>query len=160
MTEDVTHNTFYNSLDDIVAGMLSVDQTRPVPMSHYVDRDENALWFITAKGTDLEAALRGGPQSGRHVVASKSGELYATIDGLATLVIDPAKLDEIWSVVSAAWFEDGQKDDDIALIRFDLSEAEVWQTAGNLKFLFEIAKANVTGEKPETGSHGRLSFAA
>ena len=160
MTKEVTHTAFWDSLEGVIAGMLSVDQTRPVPMSHYVDREANALWFITAKGTVIEEALRGGPQSARHIVASQKGEIYATIDGLATLVEDRAKLDEIWSVVSAAWFEDGKQDDDIALVRFDVNEAEIWETGGSLKFLFEIAKANITGEKPDAGSHGRLQFAA
>jgi general stress protein 26 len=158
MTDTVTHDDFWTRLGDLNAGMLSVGENRPIPMSHYPDRDANALWFITAMGTDIAQALASGSQPARYIVAA--GKLYATIDGTASLSNDAAKLAEIWNAVADAWFEDGREDDDIALVRIDLKSAEVWATDGGLAFLYEIAKANLTDEKPDIGAHGTLSFTA
>jgi len=148
---------FWDRLEDTRAGMLATDGGRAVPMSHYIDRDANALWFITAKGTDLAQVSQSGAAA-EYLISSSNESLYARIDGSVQAVTDPAKLDELWSAVAAAWFEDGRKDDDIQLVRMDLKEAEVWATGGSLSFLYEIAKANVTKEKPDAGDHGTLIF--
>lgn len=158
MSNHVTEDDFWPRLDDINAGMLNVDGGRPVPMSHYADRDARALWFITANGTDLVEALRKGAREARYILASGDGKLYARVDGRAALSDDRKKLDEIWNFVAASWFEEGKEDEDLALVRMDLSEAEIWATDGGLKFLYETAKANVTGEKPDMGDQGIIRF--
>lgn len=158
MTDTLTPDEFWTRIENLNAGMLSVGEDRPVPMSHYPDREANALWFITAKGTDIAKTLATGSRPARYIVAS--GKLYATIDGVAKLSHDEEKLEEIWNAVASAWFEDGSRDDDVALVRIDLKDAEVWATDGGLAFLYEVAKANITGDKPDMGSHGTLRFAA
>ncbi len=154
---DSLKSEFWDRLDDTRAGMLATDGGRAVPMSHYVDRDANALWFITANGTELAQVAQSGAAA-EFTVSSANESLYARIDGAVQAVTDPAKLDELWSAVAAAWFEDGRKDDDIQLVRMDLAEAEVWVTGGSLSFLYEIAKANVGKEKPDMGEHGVIVF--
>ncbi len=160
MTDNLNHEDFWNHLKSVQAGMLHIEPARPVPMSPYPDPAQNAIWFITAVGTDVEAALRGGEAFARFIVASPDAQLYATIDGRARLDMDRAKLDEIWNAVASAWFEEGEDDPDIALVRVDLNEAEVWVTDGSLSFLYQIAKSNITEEKPDMGSHGKIGFAA
>lgn len=160
MTDQIKPEHFWDRLDDVNAGMLNVAEGRPIPMSHYADRDGGSLWFITARGTDLEAALRGGAKPGRYIVASGSGQIYANVEGELSLSMDKAKLDELWNAVADAWFEGGESDPDVQLVKFTLREAEVWATPGNLGFLYQIAKAQVTDEKPDMGEHGTLKFAA
>lgn len=160
MTDTLGKDAFWTNIDAVQAGMLSIDGARPVPMSQYADEEENALWFITAHGTDAEEALRGGARQARFVVAEGDARIYATIDGTIGIVDDTKKLDEIWNIVADSWFEDGKSDPDVTLLRFDLSEAEVWTTGGRIGFLYEIGKAQMSDHKPEMGAHGRLSFAA
>ncbi|MBQ0803516.1 pyridoxamine 5'-phosphate oxidase family protein [uncultured Sulfitobacter sp.] len=148
---------FWDRIEDIRTGMLGTNTARSVPMSHYVDEDANALWFITAKGTDLAKTAQSGVAA-EYVVISKDEHLYARIDGKVQAVTDPAKLDELWSAIAGAWFEDGRQDEDVQLLRMDLTEAEVWATGGSLSFLYEIAKAHITDEKPDMGQHGTLGF--
>jgi general stress protein 26 len=154
---DSLKKEFWDRLEDTRAGMLATDGGRAVPMSHYVDRDANALWFITATGTDLAQSAQTGAAA-EYLISSTNESLYARIDGRVQAVTDPAKLDELWSAVASAWFEDGRKDDDIQLVRFDMTEAEVWATGGSMSFLYEIAKANITKEKPDIGDHGVIRF--
>ncbi|MCQ0971793.1 pyridoxamine 5'-phosphate oxidase family protein [Paracoccus sp. TK19116] len=150
---------FWDRLDDINAGMLGLkSDARFIPMSHYAERDERALWFITAKGTDLVDALQGGAQEGIHLVSDGGEGLYARVSGRLALSDDRAKLDELWNAVASSWFEDGKQDPDVQLVRMDLTDAEVWATGGKVSFLYEIAKSKVTGSKPDMGEHYTLSF--
>ena len=152
--------TFWKRLDDVNAGMLGCDPDwRLVPMSHYADPDEDALWFITAEGTDLAKAVAGGAKKAVHVVSSQGGKLYARIEGELSLSDDREKLDEIWNAVASSWFEDGKQDDDVRLLRLSLSAAEVWSTDGGLGFMYQIAKSKLTGAKPDMGEHFEISFA-
>ena len=160
MTDKIEAKEFWNHLDDVMAGMLTLYGARPVPMSPYADKEAGAVWYITARGTDIEESLRGGPKSAQFIVAAGDAQLYANIEGTAQIVHDPEKLDEIWNVIADSWFEGGEADPDVTLVRFDLREAEAWTTDGKLGFLYEIAKAQVTDEKPDMGAHGRLNFAA
>ena len=44
------------------------------------------------------------------------------------------------------------------LVRMTPAQAEVWATDGTAGFLYEIAKAHVTGEHPDMGDHARITF--
>jgi general stress protein 26 len=136
----------------------TTEDPRLVPMSHYTDRDQSALWFITAKGTDLAQTLTQGPKDAIHVVSDSGEGLYTRIHGRLSLSDDRAKLDEIWNAVASSWFEGGKQDPDIQLLRMDLSEAEVWATGGSMTFLFQIAKSKITGDKPDMGEHYTLTL--
>ena len=156
---DQIKKEFLDRLEDTRVGMLSAGSARAVPMSHYVDEDDpkSTLWFITAKQTDLAKAA-SAPAEGVFIVSSMDESLYARIDGTLSQSSDSAQLDKIWNKVAEAWFEDGKKDDDLQLLRFDPSGAEVWMTGGSLKFIYEIAKATLTDTKPDIGDHAVLSF--
>lgn len=156
MSDSLKHE-FWDAMEDIRAGMLASDTARAVPMSHHVDPEKKALWFITANGTDLSKSAQTGTAA-QYIVSSKDEGFYARIDGTLTAVTDSAQLDEMWSAMAGAWFEDGKQDDDVQLLRLDLKEAEAWTTGGSLKFLYEIAKANMTDTKPDAGQHGTVRF--
>ena len=156
MTDNLK-DTFWDRLDDITAGMLSAPSAPPRPMAHIAKRKDDMLWFITAKGTDIaQAAETGAP--GQYTLASSHGQLYAAIEGTLKVVNDPEKLDEIWSPMAAAWFEDGRHDDKVCLVGFSPVKAEVWETDGTAKTLFEMARANLTEDTPDLGKHGHLTF--
>lgn len=151
--------SFWKRLDAINAGMLG---TAPalhfVPMSHHADPDADALWFITAQGTELTQAAASGPVDAMYLIGDASGKLWARIAGQLEQSQDHAKLEQIWSAVASAWFEQGKADPDLRLLKLSLTGAEVWSTPGGLGFLYEIAKARLTGEKPDMGEHFTLTF--
>jgi general stress protein 26 len=158
-TMSSNEKVFWTRLEGINAGMLGTrERMKLVPMSHYAEADEKALWFITAEGTDLVTELANGPKPAIHVIADATGKLWAQIEGQLELATDRARLDEIWSRVAAAWFDEGKDDPDLRLLRFSLAQAEIWSTTGGLGFLYQVAKANVTGDEPDIGEHFRLSF--
>lgn len=150
---------FLDRLEDTRVGMLSAGAARAVPMSHYFDDDDpkSTLWFITAKQTDLSIAAGSGTP-GTFIVSSTDEALHARIEGTLSVSHDTEQLDKIWNKIAQAWFEGGQQDPDIQLLRFDPSEAEVWLTGGSMKFLYEIAKAHLTDSRPDMGDHAVITF--
>lgn len=160
MTDHDDHvEKFWSRLGGINSGMLGLtEDARLVPMSHYADAEAGRLWFITAKGTDLARSLTAGGKDAVHVVADEGKGLFARIHGTLSLSDDRAKLDELWNAVASSWFEDGKQDEDVQLLRFDLADAEVWVTGGSLSFLYQMAKAKITGDKPDMGEHFSLGF--
>ena len=148
---------FWSRIAKVQAGMLQAENARPVPMSPYAEEKEGAIWFITADGTDVVKAAQGGSSASLQV-ADSSAHLYATVEGRIDLVQDRAKLDELWNSVASAWFEEGRDDPDIRLVRMQPERAEVWATDGAAGFFYEIAKANLTDDKPDMGEHGVITF--
>jgi general stress protein 26 len=156
---DSLKKEFWDRLEDTRTGMLAAGSAPAVPMSHFVEDDSTApvLWFITAKSTALAEAANSGANA-QYIVSTKDEHLYARIDGHVQAVNDPAQLDRIWNVMADVWFDGGQHDSDVQLLRMDLKQAEIWLTDGSIKFLFEVAKAHLTDQQPDVGQHGTVHF--
>ncbi len=157
---DLKHE-FWDRLDDVRAGMLGIKgQGRLVAMSPQVDDDvPGHIWFITAKGTDLATSTADGAKPAQFVVAGDGAGLYADVDGTLAQSENPQALEEVWNFMAEAWFEGGKQDPDVVLLKFTPATAEVSITPENgVKFLYEIAKAHVTGEVPDAGEQGTITF--
>ena len=148
---------FWNRIGHVQAGMLETAGNTPVPMAPYGDAEANAIWFITARDTSVARAAATGAEA-RLQVADPKANLYATVEVRVMEVNAPEKLEELWSVVASAWFEEGRRDDDVRLVRLQPASAEVWATASGAGFLYEIAKARFTGDTPDAGDHGVVTF--
>ncbi|ANT59380.1 general stress protein [Salipiger sp. CCB-MM3] len=148
---------FWKNMKNVRAGLLAADGERPVPMSPNADPEENAIWFITAKGSAADRAAKSGGEASFHVADPKS-HLYANIFGTLTISDDEEKLDEIWSVVAGAWFKNGREDDSVRLVKMTPKDGEVWVSNGGASFLYEIAKSQMSDDTPDVGEHGRVVF--
>ncbi|MCZ4351148.1 pyridoxamine 5'-phosphate oxidase family protein [Roseovarius aestuarii] len=152
-----TTKEFWNRVGNVTAGMLSGTDMTPRPMAHQMRDADNALWFITAKQTDVALAAAKGVQA-QHTLACAHAQVYAAIDGTLSIETSKEILDDLWSPMAAVWFEDGREDDDICLVRFTPSHAEVWLTDGGAKAMFEFAKAALGDDTPDLGDHAVLQF--
>lgn len=154
-------HVMWENLDDIRAGMLGVEGSggHMQPMSHFVDRAEAKLYFITSDQTDL-VKQAGSASKAHYCVASKDQDFYGCLSGALAPIHDQAKLDELWSRVAEAWFPEGKRDPHVCLLEFALDEAALWASTGNpLVFGFEIAKANMSKDTtPDVGEHTVVSF--
>ena len=151
----MSKDDFWDRVASVNAGMLDAkDGARFVPMSHYADKDLNALWFITAKGTDAVDAAETGPTDCGYILSDSGKGLYAHITGSLTVSYDKAKLDELWNPIAATWFDEGKEDPDLRLLCFRIAKGEVWLApASGVVFMFNIARAKLTGSDPDMGSH-------
>ncbi|MGR3467571.1 MAG: pyridoxamine 5'-phosphate oxidase family protein [Shimia sp.] len=157
MTDTLSPDAFYSHFEDVRAGMLKIGATDFAPMTPFARPSDSAIWFVTAKGTDLANAADGWAPA-QFIVSSNGAGLWATVHGEAHLHMDRAILDDIWNPMTDAWFEEGKQDPDLTMIHFKPARAEVWTSDGGMKFFFEIAKAQMQDTKPDVGSHGMVSF--
>jgi general stress protein 26 len=100
---------------------------RSRPMANLKGGFDGDLWFVTRSTAPKTEEIR----ENQHVnvaFADPEDERFVSISGLASLVRDPAKVDELWSRRLRSWFPDGKKDPELALIRVRIDRAEVWDS--------------------------------
>lgn len=157
---DLKHE-FWERIKKVNASMLGLVNDGPfVAMSPQLDDDQPGhIWFITAKGTDLSKAVANTDQQARMIISDDSAGLYADVTGVLRHTADQEALDDVWSFVADAWFEGGKHDPDVVLLCFTPASATLSIThGGGARFFYEIAKGNLTGEKPDIGEHGQIAF--
>ena len=82
----------------------------------------------------------------------QSARKFASVRGELTVLRDRQLIEKMWKEVWKVWFPEGKSDPDIALLKFTPHEGEYWDNAGmqGLKYVYDAAKAYVTGETPKT----------
>jgi len=73
------------------------------------------------------------------------------VSGRASLVKDAARIEEMWSGRLKAWFPDGKKDPDLALLRVQVDRAEYWDS----KKAGMVQLAGGGGGRPEAAPEPR-----
>jgi len=121
----------------------------------------STLWFVTGDNSPKAQEIKND----QRVSATFQGRFnFVALSGLASLVRDQKKIDELWQTSWQAWFPNGKEDPNITLIRVTVTDAEFWDMAGTkgIRYAFEVAKAVVTGDTPDItkGQHGRLDPSA
>ena len=152
---------FWDRIDGVQAGMLGLTSDGElVPMSPNLREERDGkIWFITSTQSDLPTKLGDVAMPARFVVADAKSGLYTNLEGTLELVDDSQVLEEVWSVIAGAWFEDGKQDEDVQLMAFTPKMGGAWFSSTNpARFVYEIAKAHATGSQPDTGYEATLQF--
>ncbi len=121
------------------------------PLTVQLDKDQvDTLWFFIGKDNRL---AKGGAAMVQFV--SKGHDYFACLAGSARIHNDAAQIDKLWSRHVESWFPGGKNDPNLALLRFDIESAELWENdmslSGKLKILFG---GKITPS--EEGSHARV----
>ena len=125
------------------------ERLRARPMAIAEVEADLCVWFITsvesAKVHEIESDTRV------HLICQKDRSAYLSIEGLADLVNDRNRISEVWSEEFKVWFPGGKSDPDIVLIKVRPQRSEYWdnQGANKVAYLWEAARAYVTGTTPE-----------
>jgi general stress protein 26 len=65
----------------------------------------------------------------------------------------------LWSPAVSAWFPGGLEDPELALIEVTPESAQYWDsTSSSMRYLWEIAAANLTGREPDMGDSQKLDL--
>lgn len=125
------------------------------PLTAQLDRDlRDTLYFFVGKDNRL---IGGGAAMAQFV--SKGHDFFACMSGNVTQDNDPAMIDKLWSKQVEAWFPGGKDDPNLALVRFDIDSAELWESdislSGRLKML-----VGGTIKPSESGSHAKVETTA
>jgi general stress protein 26 len=132
MTPTELEKKFWTSLESDRTVFLSCDGALPRPMYAAFEEEKSPIWFFTQWDTDLGRVLKVGPKAGLMTFASKGHDLWASVSGRLRVDNDSATIERLWNPVVAAWYEDGKTDPNLCLVRFDTSDAEIWDDASTV----------------------------
>jgi general stress protein 26 len=83
---------------------------------------------------------------------------FLSVYGEATITRDRAKIDELWTDIAKAWFEQGKDDPRVTVIKVAPAEGYYWDTKdGKLVSLLKIAASAVTGKTLQEGVEGTIA---
>jgi len=139
-------------VDGISTVMLTTADLSARPLTVQRNDDDGVTWFLVSdQAAWLDEATSG---SGSSVgIAFQSSDTWVSAVGRATVVRDPALVEELGDPVSGAFFDEGETP---VALRVDVERAETWSSAGKLSALLEIGKGLITGEKAEPGERESL----
>jgi general stress protein 26 len=128
--------SFWEALDDspfMMLGLQGVEDSRTRPMTAQVDSpdadDGGTIYFFGAKSESLVQAIGGGHRAVATYV-SKDHKVFAHLHGTLVVSNDREVIERLWNPMIASWYKDGKDDPDLALIRFDAEQADVWEAQG------------------------------
>ena len=133
-TPQELENKLWEALESdrtVMLGLDGVEGGHARPMTAQFERPRGPIWFFTARDNALVRQLDQGGQAHASFVA-KDHDLFASIGGRLALDNDRATIERLWNPFVAAWYEGGQDDPNLALLRFDAEHAEVWENASSL----------------------------
>jgi len=138
----------------VMVGLIDSRQHH-IPLTAQLDEDQvDTLFFFAGKDNRLAPG-------GRAMVhfAAKGHDYFACLDGDLRVDNDFAQIDKLWNRHVEAWFPGGKDDPKLALLRFDIDSAELWEAdmslGGVVKMLFG---GKIKGD--EEGSHAVVDTTA
>ena len=125
---------------------------RPLALGN--SKDDGVLYFPTSASAPKIGELEAEP---RVCVTMQNARRFVSVSGNARVVRDLPTIEAVWSDAWKVWFPQGKTDPDLALIAVTPTAAEYWDNKGSkgLGYLFQAAKAYVTGTRPDTHSDER-----
>lgn len=151
MRELIDHNAicmFTSNVDEVPL------QTRPMT-TQQVD-DEGNFWFFSPKDSHKNYEVKSDSRV-QLLFANTSASEYMTVYGTATILTDRKKVDEIWSPMVKAWFQEGKDDPNLSLIKVTPEHAYYWEPKQNKMItLMKIAASAVSGKRMDIGQQGSL----
>lgn len=161
LTAAEAQKAFWKALESSNTGMLGLDAAGSLsqPMTAFKDEHSTTIWFFTRDDVALVSEVGSGVEA-RFEYGSKDQKVWASLMGrLSVAPRDQRIIDKHWNPVLAAWYPDGKEDPHLTLLRLDGSDGRIWVSDGGLlKFAFEIVKANMTGETPDSGGAADVSL--
>jgi general stress protein 26 len=132
--------------------------SRPMATNREVEFDGD-VWFFTYVNS-----LKVDEINHRHEVnvsyAAPNKQSYVSLSGIAEVIRDRHKLEELWQPQLKAWFPKGLDEPEIALIKVNVEKAEYWDSPSSIiANAISLAKAVTTGKPASNvGEHEKVEL--
>ncbi|HEX4509129.1 MAG TPA: pyridoxamine 5'-phosphate oxidase family protein [Burkholderiaceae bacterium] len=115
---------------------------------------DDALYFSTSIESGKVADLKADEQVN---VSMQETRRFVSLTGTARVTRDRALIDKLWAEGWKIWFPNGKDDPSLSILMVEPHEASYWDISGGtgLKYLFESAKAYVSGTRPPSDDDER-----
>jgi general stress protein 26 len=132
------------------------DKLRARPMSAYLVRDENVIYFLTDARRHMDEEIARNPQVNLSF-ANAGSQKYVSISGSAVISNDRAKIKQLFSTPAKAWW-DSADDPNIRVLKITPEDAEFWDSPGTLTSYVKMTAAAFTGAHPDLGDHHKVAL--
>lgn len=154
-------------IDGIQFAMLTTAEPdgtlRSRPMATQQVEFDGDLWFFTWDESPKTDQVR----QDHHVNVSFSEpkrQAYVSMSGMAQVVHDRAKAEELWNPMYKAYFPQGLDDPNLALLKVEVSQAEFWDApSSKMVHAYRLAKAmlgdeSIQDQAREQGENQKLNL--
>ena len=132
------------------------DGSKARPMSTQEVDENGSLWFFSA--IDSEKNKDISENNNVQLFYSHPGRSsFLVVNGEAEIVLDRAKIDELWSATVEIWFKGGKDDPNVSLIKVNPKSAYYWDTEGNrMVNFFKMLASVATGKTLVDAEEGSI----
>lgn len=166
-TENLQHQEAIEKLkslvDKIDIGMLCTfvpgsDYPHAVPMSRQEVDENGDIWFLLSLESDTHQNLQRNKKL-TLLYSDVSNYNFLSINGSGEISQNKARIEKYWNNIVAAWFEQGQEDPRIRVLKVTPEEAHYWDNKSNKLVTFlKVAASAVSGKKMDIGREGDLDI--
>jgi general stress protein 26 len=132
------------------------EKLRARPMSAYLDRNEDAVYFLTDARHHKDEEIARDPNVNLSF-ADTGGQKYVSLTGRATISNDRAKIKQLFGTPAKAWW-DSAEDPNIRVLKISPDDAEFWDSPGTVVSYVKMAAAAVTGGRPDLGDNRKVAM--
>jgi len=128
------------------------------PMSTVNIDNEGNAWFFTNEFS--ETIQEVSKDNNVHLIyAHPAKNVYVTVKGSCTVILNRKKIDELWTPLLKAWFPNGKEDPKLCLVKVVTEEASYWNSnSGSMGVYFKMLKAIANREKYQEKDVGKLKL--
>ena len=132
------------------------EKLRARPMSAYLERESNAIYFLTDARRHKDEEIARNPNINLSF-ANASDQKYVSITGTAEVSNDRARIKQLFSTPAKAWW-DSAEDPNIRVLKITPDDAEFWDSPGSVISYVKMAAAAVTGTRPDLGDNRKVAM--
>ena len=166
MAEQKTRNEELTKLSEMVkdiefAMLTTVDEDgtlRSRPMATQQNEFDGDVWFFTYGSSHKIDEINRERQVNLSYSAPDR-QRYVSLSGVAELVRDRRKMEELWNPTLKAWFPKGLDEPDIALLKVNVTKAEYWDSpSSTVAHAVGLVKSLVTGTAYDAGENEKINL--
>ena len=120
--------------------------------------DEGNAWFFTNEFTEKVHEI-SRDNSVYLIYSNPKTNTYVNVKGTCTVVVDRARINQLWTPSLKAWFPDGPDDPKLCLLKVITDAAYYWNhSSSKMSVFFSMLKAIAKKEKMDSGEVGKLNL--
>jgi len=132
------------------------DKLRARPMSAFLERENNAIYFLTDARRHKDDEIAQHPAINLSF-ADAGSQKYVSLTGTAVVSNDREKIMQLFTTPAKAWW-DSAEDPNIRILKVTPEDAEFWDSPGTVISYVKMAAAAVTGTRPEIGDNRKVAM--
>lgn len=166
-TENLNNQEAIEKLQEIInkidVGMLSTypnntEYVHAVPMSRQEVDEQGNVWYLFSSESDTFKHLQQSKKVSL-LYADQGSYTFLSINGIAEVSSDKARIEKYWNKMMEGWFEKGKDDPTIRVLKVTPLDAYYWSTKSNkVVTLLRVAASAITGQYQDVGLKGELNI--